>query len=170
MEKLPSLRAAIAVSAWRWRASSARKASLSFSGRVIRKKVKPQLRNFATKALPRRAWALTLTNPRIIRMLTITSRKSTPTGYSGEQRGHLKGEPNFSNRLGTKPRQRGVAGNVARNFRDKFLCARCSNPKTVAAYTQSAGRSNCECFQYPEFSHASFRSELADLRVQDFRL
>ncbi len=31
----------------------------------------------ATKALPRRAWALTLTNPRIIRMLTITSRKST---------------------------------------------------------------------------------------------
>src|SRR5438045_3221635 len=150
MEKLPSLRAAIAVSAWRRRASSARKASLSFSGRVIRKKVKPQLRNFATKALPRRAWALTLTGSS--ECLRLLRERVRPTGYSGEQRGHLKGEPNFSNRLGTKPRQRGVAGNVARNFRDKFLCARCSNPKTVAACRQSARRPNSERFQYPEVS------------------
>ena len=41
------------------------------------KKGKPQLRSFATKALPRKAWALMLTNPRMVRRLTITSRKST---------------------------------------------------------------------------------------------
>jgi len=64
----------------------------------------------------------------------------------------------------------GVAGNLARNIRNEFLCLRCTNTKTVATRTQIAGRPNCECFQHPEFSHAAFRSEFADLPVQDFCL
>ena len=59
---------------------------------------------------------------------------------------------------------------LRRNIRNEFLCARCANPKTIAAHTQSAGRPNCECFQHLGFSHTAFRSELADLPVQDFRL
>jgi len=59
---------------------------------------------------------------------------------------------------------------ISRNIRNEFLCAGCADSKTVIAHTQSAGRPHCECFQHPEFSHAAFRSELADLRVQDFRL
>ena len=41
------------------------------------KKARRQLRSFATKALPRKLWGLTLRNHRIIRRLTITSQKST---------------------------------------------------------------------------------------------
>ena len=47
------------------------------------KKAQPQPRNFATKELPQKAWALMLTNRKIIRRLTITSRKIRPAGYSG---------------------------------------------------------------------------------------
>jgi len=64
-----------------------------------------------------------------------------------------------------KPRQRGVPGNFARNVRNEFLCAGRVDQKAFAAHRQSAGRANRECFQHPEFSHAPFRSELADLRV-----
>ena len=77
MERLHSLLAAIAVSVWRLLASSVSKASLLFSDHVIRKKAKPQPRCFATKELPQKAWALMLTNRKIIRRLTITSREST---------------------------------------------------------------------------------------------
>ena len=62
MEKLHSLLAPIAVSVWRPLASSVSLGSLLFSDRVIRKKAKPQPRNFATKELPQKAWALMLTN------------------------------------------------------------------------------------------------------------
>ena len=44
---------------------------------VIRRKAKAQPRNFATKELPQKAWASMLTNRKIIRRLTITSRKIT---------------------------------------------------------------------------------------------
>ena len=77
MERLHSLLAAIAVSVWRLLASSVSKASSLFSDHVIRKKAQPQPRNFATKELPQKAWASMLTNRKIIRRLTITSRKST---------------------------------------------------------------------------------------------
>ena len=77
MEKLHSLLAVIAVSVWRLLASSVSKALLLFSDRVIRKKAKPQPRYFARKELPQKAWALMLTNRKIIGRLTIASRKST---------------------------------------------------------------------------------------------
>ena len=55
-------------------------------------------------------------------------------------------------------------------FETNFFASVALTQKLLPAHTQIAGRSNCECFQYPEFSHPSFRSELADLPVQDFRL
>ena len=55
-------------------------------------------------------------------------------------------------------------------FETNFFATGCADSKTVTAHKQGASRAHCECFQHPEFSHAAFRSELADLRVQDFRL
>ena len=55
-------------------------------------------------------------------------------------------------------------------FETNFFASGCADTKTVATHTQIAGRPNCECFQHPGFSHAAFRSELADLPFQDFRL
>jgi len=58
-------------------ASSAKLAFASFSGHAIRKKAKPQLRSSATKALPRKVWALMLPDRRTTRRPTITSPKNT---------------------------------------------------------------------------------------------
>ena len=78
MEKLHSLLAVIAVSVWRLLASSVSKASLLFSDHVIRKKGEAAAAiYFATEGLTQKAWALMLTNRKIIRRLTIASRKST---------------------------------------------------------------------------------------------
>ena len=63
-----------------------------------------------------------------------------------------------------------VSPEMFETFETEFLCVRCADAKTVATHTPIAGWSDCECFQHTEFPHPSFRSELADLSIQDFRL
>jgi NAD(P)-dependent dehydrogenase (short-subunit alcohol dehydrogenase family) len=71
---------------------------------------------------------------------------------------------------GAKSCHGGVGRDSARNFRNEFFCAGCAQPKVTAAHTQSAIRPDCECLERSGFAHTAFRSEIANLPIQDFRL